>query len=151
MNEELNNLETRLRRQPPREIPPPWRREILSAAQVASHPAPSTSRLRQFLSTIKYQPSTGFRWGALAAIWVVIIALNHAASDPAPISIAKSTPPSPELRMALHEQRKLYLELTGATPVTLPVNRTQSPPPRPQSNRRSELQESSYYSEFRLA
>ncbi len=69
----LDDFEARLRRQPLRPVPPAWREAILDSSQP---------------STINPQPSTCWRdwlwpspvaWAGLAATWVVILALNHAA------------------------------------------------------------------------
>ena len=118
-NEENNpsgadSFEQRLQRQPMREIPPEWRTEILAAA----NPAPRVSLWEAFLSTFNFQPSTSLRWAGLAAIWVVIFALHHSARDTSPVIEAKYAPPSPQMILALREQKELLagLEQPGEAP-----------------------------------
>jgi len=128
MNEEMEQLERRLNRQPLREIPREWRSEILAAARTA----PRASR-RWFLpSSIFHLPSPVIRWASLAAVWVVILALNHAARDPAPIVTAKSTPPSPQMLIALRQQQKLLAELIEP-PTPREADKPKSFVPRPRS------------------
>jgi hypothetical protein len=55
-------------------------------------------------------------WVALAAAWMVIIALNLASFEraPAPMQTANAAPSrSPEILQALREQRRLFAELVG--------------------------------------
>jgi hypothetical protein len=70
----LDDFEARLGRQPLRPVPPAWRDAILDSSRP---------------STLNPQPSTSWRswlwpspvaWAGLAATWVVILALNHAAA-----------------------------------------------------------------------
>ena len=136
MNDEFEN---HLRRQPPRELPPHWRAQILTGTErTAMCPAPHASRLRVWLSTINYQPSTALRWSPLAAAWLVILALNHAARDPAPLVSAKSTPPSPQLVLALREQRRLFAELTDTASIATPADRPRPRAGQPHSQRRDD-------------
>jgi len=132
-----DDFENHLRAQPPRELPPHWRAEILAA----SRPAPRASRRWFSPSSIFHLPSPIIRWSPLAAAWLLIFALNHASRDPAPLVSAKSTPPSPQLVLALREQRRLFAELTEADSVATPT--ADRPRPRadqPRSQRDSELQ-----------
>jgi hypothetical protein len=127
MNDEFEN---RLLRQPPRELPPHWRAEILTT----SHPAPRAPRPPLF-STFNFQLSTFWHWSPLAAAWLVIFALHHATRDPAPLVSAQSTPPSPQLVLALREQRRLFAELTETASVTAPADRPRN---QPHSQRRDD-------------
>ncbi len=55
-------------------------------------------------------------WAGLAAVWVVILALNLAAGggDSGPkMAQTKMTPPTPEVAEALREQKQLMAELLG--------------------------------------
>lgn len=114
------DLEQKLSRQPLRTVPPEWRTEILSAARAAV-PQPHASRPapRSVLSTINHHLSTLLwpnqkAWAGLAAVWVVILFLNHASKDDsAPTLAKKSEAPSPEIIAELKKQQKLYAELTG--------------------------------------
>ena len=119
MNEELEQFEQRLSRQPLKSIPAGWRAEILTAAcavPVARHVPPVTRR--SLLSTINHQLSTLLwphpqAWAGLAAVWIFIIALNFSMRDPAPRLTEKSALPSPEVIVELRQQQLLLAELMG--------------------------------------
>ncbi|PYK58897.1 MAG: hypothetical protein DME21_14645, partial [Verrucomicrobia bacterium] len=73
------DFEKQLQRQPLRKIPAEWRGEILDAARRAHEPQPS-------------QPASWWRallwpcpqaWAGLAAVWVLILALNSVTREPA--------------------------------------------------------------------
>lgn len=104
-----DDFEKQLQRQPLRPMPAAWRAEILKAADAAS-PAPS------FLSTLNSQLSALLwpcpkAWAGLAAVWLVILAVNYASEDKSEILEAKSPPPSPQMMIALEEQRKMLATL----------------------------------------
>lgn len=128
-----DDFEQHLRRQPLRQVPAAWQSEMLSVAR----PAPRTSRLRELLSTFNYQPLTALRWSALTAVWVIILALNHAARDTTPILTAKSTPPSPQMLLALRQQQKLLTELIEPQTASAVADRPK--PNQPRSQRRNEF------------
>jgi hypothetical protein len=54
-------------------------------------------------------------WCALAVVWLIIMALNFASSDVPKSSDVRSIASSPEIRLAVREQRLLRLELLGAS------------------------------------
>ncbi|MCX6894848.1 MAG: hypothetical protein NTZ16_04975 [Verrucomicrobia bacterium] len=126
-----DNFEQRLRRQPLRTIPPEWRADILHAARAADHPAPT--HRPQPIPAFSFQFS--FRWGALAAVWLVIFALNYAARDTAPVVTAKSAPPSPQMLLALRQQQKLLAELIDP-PAPSDADKPKPISPRPRSELR---------------
>ena len=134
-----SEFEKKLRAQPAKEIPGEWRAEILSAAR-AAQPSASASGVphRSWLSTINQQLSTLLwpnqkAWGALAAVWVVIFLLNHAAQDGDGVVVAKkSGPPSPEMIAEMKKQQKLYAELVGAG-ATADVEHPRDLPNRPRT------------------
>jgi len=76
----MDDFEQRLRQQPWRAIPDGWRDDILGPAapespSPATRTAPSTTRL-WFWEWLWPSPVA---WGALAACWIAILALQHAA------------------------------------------------------------------------
>jgi hypothetical protein len=76
-------------------------------------------------------------WVGLAAVWILIVAVNLSQRDPAETMARKSSPPSPEMILTFRQQELLLAELIGP-------NETQAaePPktfsPRPSSERRFE-------------
>jgi hypothetical protein len=124
MNEETEQFERRLSRQPMRQIPGEWRAEILSTARVAETPRcgvgqRSALSLPTFFSTLNSQLSTIFwphpkAWAGLAAVWVLIFCVNFSMRDTAPVVAEKSAPPSPEVIVELKQQQRMLAELIGA-------------------------------------
>jgi hypothetical protein len=115
MNEEMEQFERRLSRQPLRQVPAEWRSEILSAAKHASRPAPRTS----FLSTFNHQLSTLLwphpkAWAGLAAVWILIFAVDFSMHDKLPVMAERAAPPSPEVIVELKRQQRMLAELIGA-------------------------------------
>jgi hypothetical protein len=106
-----DDFEQHLRRQPMREIPREWRAEILREGRRVAVPN------QKWDANMASLPSL-FRWGALAAVWVVILALHYSARDTSPVIEAKYTPPTPQMILVLREQKELLAELeqTGETP-----------------------------------
>jgi hypothetical protein len=129
MNEDF---EQRLQCQPLRKVPTEWRAEILAAARPAACSTPRISFLSRLLSTINYQPSTALRWSSLAAAWVVILVLNHAARDTSLAASANSAPPSPQMILALRQQQKLLAELVDS-PAQNVADKPKPFSPRPRS------------------
>lgn len=120
MNDETEPFERRLQNQSLKKIPAGWRVEILAAArdaQSACHSSLVTHH--SLLSTIRHQLSTVFwpnqkAWGALAAVWIFIFALNFSLRDTTPRAAEKSAPPSPEVLVELKRQQLLFAELVGS-------------------------------------
>lgn len=123
MNEEtrqgmsMEDFEQRLRRQPLRQVPSEWREEILVAAGMSrrkesvrelTFAAVLKTRLRELLWP---NPRA---WAGLAAIWVVIVAVNFGTRDKSPVVASKAPPPSPEVITELRLQRRLLAELIGS-------------------------------------
>jgi hypothetical protein len=139
MNDEMEPFERRLSRQPPREVPTRWRAEILSATHAAdSRPSALDSR-PSLLSTLIHQLPTVFRphpraWAGLAAVWLVILALQLTSRDPAEVMARKTPPPSPEMLVALRQQKLLLAELVER-PEPRTAARPKSVPSRPRSDR----------------
>ena len=144
-----DDFEQRVQRQPLRQVPGEWRQEILAAAQQASQPqhAPRTthhgSPAPSLLSTLRRQLSALLwphpaAWAGLAAVWLVILGLNHATGDTAPRLARGSAPATPQVFMAFQEQKRVLAELLGPreTPV---AERPKVVAPRPRSERRQML------------
>lgn len=121
----LDELESRMTRQPWRPVPPAWRSEILTP--VKSAPARS-SLWREFLWP------TPWAWGALAAVWILVVGFSSAAEQTARrgVSLARrdSTPPP---LLGWREQQALISALLDETP---PPERQPASPPRPRSDLR---------------
>ena len=138
MNDETEQFEARLKRQPLRQLPANWKGEILAAAKSA-HPASRIPR-RSFLSTINSQLSTLLwphpkAWAGLAAVWVAIVALNISMHEPSPTAVMakKSAPASAEVMAELKQQRLMYAQLIGAS--EQPADRPKTFIPLPRSER----------------
>jgi hypothetical protein len=125
-----DDLEQRILRQPPRKIPPAWRMDILTAAR------PESPKAVASIFPVPFSKPDRLAWTALAAVWVIILALNLANRELSPRAIFKSVPMTPELRMALLEQRRLLTELSlGKQPVSGDAEEPKQPSPRPHSER----------------
>jgi hypothetical protein len=141
MNDETNQFESRLSRQPLRQIPPTWRAEILAAARTAQA-TPHESRVthHSWLSTINHQLSTLFwphpkAWAGLAAAWVLILGLNVSTRDDSGSRVtAKTAPPSPEMMVELRKQQRMFAELVGSREERV-ADRSKSYAPRPRTQR----------------
>jgi hypothetical protein len=140
MNEETEQFERRLSRQPLRQIPHEWRREILAAArdtQTVCHPSPVTRR--SLLSTLNHRLSTILwphpkAWAGLAAVWILILAVNISLRDKSPQVAEKVSPASPEVIAELRQQKLLFAELIGSTETPV-ADRQKLFLPRPRSER----------------
>lgn len=75
-------------------------------------------------------------WAGLAAIWLLALIISAASSLPARPSevAARVLPPSPEVREAVAERRRLFAELIGVT--SRPAEADRPYVPRPRSERR---------------
>jgi hypothetical protein len=124
------DFEKQIERQTLRPVPSAWRADILKAADAVSsvprapRPAPS------LLSTINSQLSALLwpcprAWAGLAAVWLVILAVNYAGEDKSEIVASKSPPPSPQMMIALEEQRKMLAKLIE------PFDESPAEPPKP--------------------
>ena len=145
MNEH-DPFEQRLRRQPLRQIPAAWREEILSQARAAAGGNRRTAPVRglPFVAAVQLRlrellwpcPQA---WAGLAAVWVVILAANFATPEPTPtLEARRVTPPSPQMRQILKEQKQMLAELGEVA-----EPRGAEPPgrmaPQPRSQRREQL------------
>jgi hypothetical protein len=128
MNEETNQFERRLSRQPLRQLPPAWRGEILSAARAvgAARSGDSEERRHKILFDGGFLPKAAtpawFKnllwphpaaWAGLAAVWICIFVVNVSIRDRSPVVAEKASPPSPEMIVELRQQQKMFAELLG--------------------------------------
>ena len=134
-----DDFEQRLQRQPLRQIPAEWRKEILREgrraavheigdADTVSFP---TLNWRTALTKIFWPHPKA--WAGLAAVWVLILAVNFSMRDTSPV-LAKSAPLSPEVIVELKQQRRMLAELIGWRD-TSDADRSKSFEPRPRSER----------------
>jgi hypothetical protein len=134
MNEEMEQFERRLSRQPLRQIPAEWREEILDAA-VVSQPSPAVRH--SFLSTFNSQLSTIFwphpvAWAGLAAVWIFIFTVEFSTRDRTPEIAASNSPPPAEVMVEVRQQQQLLVELLGLRD-TRDADRSKSLAPQPRS------------------
>jgi hypothetical protein len=135
-----SEFEQCLRRQPLKPLPGEWRADILAAAREAQAIRHSSFVIRHsWLSTLNSQLSTLLwphpkAWAGLAAVWLVIFALNFSMRERPPGLVMRASPPSPEAMVELRQQQKMLAELIG--PAELGVaNRQRVLFPKPRSER----------------
>jgi len=140
MNDETEQFERRLSRQPLRQVPHKWRAEIMRAArdvQPACHASPVT---RHSFSTFNHQLSTLLwphpkAWAGLAAVWIFIFVLNFSMRDKSPVVAEKTSPPSPEVMVELKKQQRMFAELMGVSEPVSDADRQKVLSPKPRSER----------------
>jgi hypothetical protein len=110
---------------------------VAESAAAARNPSPVT-RLSWF-STLNSQLSTILwpypkAWAGLAAVWILILAVDFSARDKTPVMAEKSSPPSPEVIVELRQQQRMLAELIGPRD-TRDADRSKSFVPQPRSER----------------
>ena len=53
-------------------------------------------------------------WAGLAAVWILIFAVDFSVRDKSPVMAEKAAPPSPEVIVELKQQQRMLAELIGA-------------------------------------
>jgi hypothetical protein len=134
-----DQFEKRLQRQPLREIPSTWRKEILSVAEAAaaSRNSSASSRSSSWWRELFWPCPQA--WAGLAATWLVVLGASFATREAAPMNHSRQmTPPSPQVRELLKQQGQLLAELVG--PIEKPeADRPKPIAPQPRSQRREEF------------
>ena len=113
-----DDFEQKLQRQPLKGIPAEWRGEILAATTGRESRVESREQEGRWPSTLVSRLSSLLwphpaAWAGLAAIWILILAVNFSMRDPSPVRAEKSSPPSPEVIVELRQQQRLLAELIG--------------------------------------
>ena len=139
-----DDFEQKLRRQPLRQIPVGWRAEILRVGRRAAVPEigdantaslPKRSRPSTLVSRLSSllwpHPAS---WAGLAAIWILILAVDFSTRDKSSAMAEKSEPPSPEVIVELRQQQRMLAELIGPRD-TRDADRSKSFVPQPRSER----------------
>ena len=134
-----DDFEQRLQHLAPREIPAGWRAEILATARTAagsrrSHPATRPSTWWREL----FWPSP-WAWAGAASVWVLIFALDFAASSGTDIASRPGYRPIPDsvIQMAMAERQRLMTSLMDTAPVDPAIPPREAIRPRPRSERAS--------------
>ena len=147
-------FEQRLSRQPLRPVPAEWRDEVLAHAGDLQSPSlvaamasdgdckpPARAPISQ-LSTFNSQLRAWLwpcpqAWAALAAVWVLLLAVNFSIRDQTTPNTASANA-QPVMPYAWREQQKLLAELFPPEPTAPPRPRVQPAPALPPAPR-SEL------------
>lgn len=108
-----DDFEKQLQQQPLRPVPEHWRNQILQAARIEANKPRAEIQTKSWLYQLLWPCPQA--WGALAAVWVVVLFLNFAGSEKAEVTVAKAPVESREVLMALKQQSQLREELMSAT------------------------------------
>lgn len=131
-----DDFEKQLQRQAIRPVPQNWRAEILQAAHATSRPqlsTPNSQHAPWWRALLWPCPQA---WAGLAAMWFVLLGLHLADPETAALATAQTAPPSPEMLMVLHEQKRLFAELiSGSEPVDIDLPKPFVPRPRSEATR----------------
>jgi hypothetical protein len=145
-----DDLESQLKRQRLRPLPPEWRGPILEAARRAGEspaaPAanPRAPLWRRLLSAFSPEaalvlwPSPG-AWAVLAAVWVALLGLHLAIREPGEPQTAAAAPPSPLFLAARARQQRLLAEFRRPRGEVAPPDAPSLVPPRPHSQAAREI------------
>jgi hypothetical protein len=120
MNDETEQFERRLSRQPLRQIPGEWRSAILRAGRRDTVPKNKWDADTASLPKWNWRTSLAEifwphpkAWAGLAVVWVFILAMNFSCRDKSSVTAEKYIPPSREVIVELKKQQLLFAELVG--------------------------------------
>jgi hypothetical protein len=108
-----DDFEKQLQKQPMRQVPGHWRAEILQAAKAVERRESKVDgqTARSWIYQLLWPCPQA--WGALAAVWVVVLFLNATSTEPR-IQTAKIPSEPREVMMAVKQQLKFRAELMSA-------------------------------------
>jgi hypothetical protein len=116
----MDDFETRLSRQPLRRIPAEWRNEILregrnaAVAEIGDADTASLPILNWRMALANFFWPHPKAWAGLAAVWILIFAVDFSVRDKSPVVAEKAAPPSQEVIAELNKQQQMLAELIGA-------------------------------------
>jgi hypothetical protein len=128
----MDNFEKRLQRQPWRQVPGEWREEILAAASAPERRVAADKAIPLWRLIFARFPVA---WGALAAVWIALIAINVLLFGSAGISsahqrVANADEPLSIWHLQSAELRQLASgdqSISGESPANLPAATPRSP------------------------
>ncbi len=130
-----DDFEQKIQRQAIRQVPAEWRERILAAARCQDQPAAS-AKVGSVESAAWWRnwfwPSP-WAWGGAAAAWMMIFALNFAASEGGEETTVARAVPASVIDMAFAERRTLMNSLLDFTPPEPAVAPREPIRPRPHS------------------
>jgi hypothetical protein len=103
-----DDFEKRLQREPLRKIPPGWREEILRTATPVRRTSPDARH--SWLTTLLWPNPKA--WAGLAAVWVMIFALQFSARENSR-TVAMASAPQPATVASWKDQQQILVELMG--------------------------------------
>lgn len=100
-----------------RQVPAEWRAEILAVAGRESKVESRAQRQHQPWSVIGRLSSVLWphpvAWAGLAAVWILIFAVDFSTRDSTPAMAEKLSPPTAEVIVEVRKQQRLLAELMG--------------------------------------
>jgi hypothetical protein len=113
----IDDFEKQLQQQPMRQVPGHWRGQILQEARKSEIRNPKPEGQKSWLYQLFWPCPQA--WGALAAVWIVVVFLNASARDTSvqTVQIAKASTQPREVMMAVKLQLKFRAELMSANDV----------------------------------
>jgi hypothetical protein len=121
-----DDFEKQLQRQPLREVPAPWREEVLEAARRASASRASRLQSQACLGWREWLWPCPQAWAGLAALWMIILGLNATAPAGPGLTAKQSPAPPSETGPTLAAQRRELARLLDN--VAEPAQAPKAPP-----------------------